>query len=75
MVAEYVKNVTLSKASFDTLTATAASVGVLSFLGIGLTNWVQILTCIWFLILIARWFVTDIWPMIRNLFRGKDNAA
>ena len=61
---EPLKQAAITKLGIETATATAASVGVMTFMGVSLSNWVLILTCVWFLILIIKWFVTDIWPML-----------
>ena len=63
-MSEPLKQAAMAKTAIDTATATAASVGVMTFMGVSLSNWVLILTCVWFLILIAKWFATDMWPMI-----------
>ena len=63
------KNATAAKLTSDTITASAASIGILTFLGITLTSWVQILTCIWFVILIGKWLVQDVYPFIKRLRR------
>ena len=62
-MSEPLKQAAVAKLGIDTATATAASVGVMTFVGISLSNWVLILTCVWFLILILKWFVTDMWPV------------
>jgi len=73
MIFGYIKNVSTPKVAIDTLTATASSVGVLSFLGVTLSNWVMILTCVWFCILILKFVKDDIVPMFYK--KEKDQNA
>jgi p-aminobenzoyl-glutamate transporter AbgT len=68
-----VNKVALGKAAVDTATATAASIGVLTFLGVTLANWVYILTIIWFLILIIKFIKDDIViPIINHNHKEKE---
>lgn len=61
-----VHQASLVKVVADTATASAATVGVLTFLGITITSWAQIFTCVWFIILIAKWVGTDVYPVVVN---------
>ena len=69
---EHIKTSGAAKVISGTVTAGASTVGVLTLFGITLGNWVSILTIIWFVILISKWFITDVVPLIKKyIFKGK----
>ena len=62
------KDVPQVKAVATTLTTTATSVGILTLFGIQLASWIQILTIIWFVLLIGRIIIVDVFPIVTKCF-------